>query len=263
VIVLASDHMIQKGKEFREILQNAVDEATKNSVIVTLGIKPNRPETGYGYIEVSVKAGESINLCMVHRVKRFREKPNLETAEQYFASGRHMWNSGMFIFTTETIFKNFEVLMMDHFLIFNELKKVIATGSIGEDLTCLARDHFENFDKMSIDFGIMELSSTIRVIPVDIGWSDIGSFTALTEIFPGDHNGNVTRDTAAVLVQDSSHNIVVAKNSVVSLLGVENLIVVRNGDNILVAHRDRGQEIKKIVSQYNNYLRENNLSMSQ
>jgi len=250
IVVLASDHLIMKGGEFCEILGKAILEATTNSVIVTLGIKPNRAETGYGYIEI---LGESIVLNTVHKVKRFREKPNLETAEQYLASGRHVWNSGMFIFTTETIFKNFEVLMQDHHLLFNELRKEIATGAIGEELTALARQHFEKFDKISIDFGIMELSSMKCVIPVDIGWSDIGSFTALTEVFPGDINRNVTRETV-VLSQDSSDNIVVAKGSVVSLLGVENLIVIRNGDNILVAHKDKSQDIKKIVTLYNGYL---------
>jgi len=226
-----------------------VIEASTNSVIVTLGVKPNRPETGYGYIEI---IGDMIQLNTLHKVKRFREKPNLETAEQYLASGRHIWNSGMFIFTTDTIFKNFEVLMQDHYLIFNELRKEIATGSIGEDLTALSVPHFQKFDKISIDFGIMELSTNIRVIPVDIGWSDIGSFSALAEVFSGDANRNVTRDTV-VLSHDSTDNIVVAKGSIVSLLGVENLIVIRNGDNILVAHKDKGQDIKKIVNLYNSY----------
>jgi len=250
VVVLASDHMILKGEEFCQIIGMAMEEASTNSVIVTLGIKPNRPETGYGYIEV---IGEPMKLNTVHKVKRFREKPNAETAEQYLASGKHIWNSGMFIFTTETIFKNFEVLMQDHFLILTELRKEISTGATGEELTNLAAQHFQLFDKISIDFGIMELSTNIRCIPVDIGWSDIGSFTALAEVFPGDNNRNVTRETV-VLSQDSFDNIIVAKGCVVSLLGVENLIVVRNGDNILVAHKDKGQEIKKIVTQYNNYL---------
>jgi len=162
----------------------------------------------------------------------------------------------MFIFTTETIFKNFEVLMQDHYLIFNALRKEISTGATGIELTALAKPHYMKFDKISVDFGIMEhatLSSNIRVIPVDIGWSDIGSFTALAEVFPGDTNRNVTRETV-VLSHDSTDNIVVAKGSVVSLLGVENLIVIRNGDNILVAHKEKGQDIKKIVTQYNTYL---------
>lgn len=247
VVVLASDHLIQKSAEFREILKLAAEEANKNSVIVTLGIKPDRPETGYGYIEVN---GDSITLNTVHKVKRFREKPNLETAEDYVASGRYIWNSGMFIFALETIFNNYQVLLEDHSSVFKQLRPIIANGAIGVELSQLAAPHFQHFEKISVDFGIMEYSRNIRVIPVDIGWSDIGSFTALAEVFPADANGNVVRDTT-VISQDSSSNIVIAKDCLVSLLGVEHLVVVKNGQNILIAHRDKAQDIKKIVSKYN------------
>ncbi|MGL4567408.1 MAG: mannose-1-phosphate guanylyltransferase, partial [Fusobacteriaceae bacterium] len=112
VVVLASDHLIKDEAIFRDVLGKAAEEARSNRVIVTLGIKPDKPETGYGYIEV--KNDEVIELNEVYKVKRFREKPNLETAENYVASGKYLWNSGMFIFTTETIFKNFDVLMEEH-----------------------------------------------------------------------------------------------------------------------------------------------------
>ncbi|MGL4568293.1 MAG: mannose-1-phosphate guanylyltransferase, partial [Fusobacteriaceae bacterium] len=112
VVVLASDHLIKDEAIFRDVLGKAAEEARENRVIVTLGIKPDKPETGYGYIEV--KNDEAIELNEVYKVKRFREKPNLETAENYVASGKYLWNSGMFIFTTETIFKNFDVLMEEH-----------------------------------------------------------------------------------------------------------------------------------------------------
>jgi len=175
----------------------------------------------------------------------------METAEAYIQSGRHIWTSGMFIFTTETIFKNFfEVLMEDHMQILNELRKEIERGKVGVELSTFAEPHFKSFEKISIDFGIMEYSKNIRVIPVDIGWSDIGSFTALEEVFPKDHNHNVVRGTV-VINQDSSNNIVVCEGCVVSLLGVENLIVIKNGNNILIASKEKAQDIKKVVSQYN------------
>ncbi|MBM6875812.1 mannose-1-phosphate guanylyltransferase, partial [Fusobacterium mortiferum] len=110
-IVLASDHLIKKEDEFRQAILKGAEEARNNRVIVTLGIKPSKPETGYGYIEVK---DENIELNSICKVKRFREKPSLEVAESYLASGKYLWNSGMFIFTTETIFKNFEVLMEEH-----------------------------------------------------------------------------------------------------------------------------------------------------
>ncbi|MGL5126469.1 MAG: mannose-1-phosphate guanylyltransferase, partial [Fusobacteriaceae bacterium] len=129
IVVLASDHLIRKQEQFRETIKFGAEEASKNGVIVTLGIKPNKPETGYGYIEV--KEENFLNLNEIYKVKRFREKPNLETAESYLASGKYLWNSGMFIFTTETIFKNFDVLMEEHSDIFNLMRKKLDKKTFG------------------------------------------------------------------------------------------------------------------------------------
>lgn len=244
VVVLASDHLIKEEEIFRNIIQKGAEEATKNSVIVTLGIKPNKPETGYGYIEI--KNENQMILNEIYKVKRFREKPNLETAETYVASGKYLWNSGMFIFTTETIFKNFEVLMEEHTEIFKEIRDKIERDLSGLNLTNRVRDLFSKFEKISIDFGVMEYSKNIRVIPVDIGWNDIGSFNALEEVFEKDISGNVIRNSSVREI-DSKNNIVVGDGVNISLLGVENLVVVKNGDNILIADKSRTQDIKKLL----------------
>ena len=244
VVVLASDHLIKEEEIFRNIIQKGAEEATKNSVIVTLGIKPNKPETGYGYIEI--KNEDQMILNEIYKVKRFREKPNLETAETYVASGKYLWNSGMFIFTTETIFKNFEVLMEEHTEIFKEIRDKIERNLSGLNLTNRVRDLFSKFEKISIDFGVMEYSKNIRVIPVDIGWNDIGSFNALEEVFEKDISGNVIRNSSVREI-DSKNNIVVGDGINISLLGVENLVVVKNGDNILIADKSRTQDIKKLL----------------
>lgn len=248
IVVLASDHLIEKDEEFRNVLLLGAKEAKENASIVTLGISPDRAETGYGYIEV--ENNSKLDLNTIYKVKRFREKPNKETAEQYLASGRYLWNSGMFIFTPETIFKNFEVLMPEHAEIFKEIKKEIESGSVGVELSNLVKEYFENFEKISIDFGIMEYSKNIKVIPVSIGWNDIGSFTALEDVFPEDENKNIVRDSK-VLSYESQNNIVIGKDCVVSLLGVSDLIIAKNGNNILIAKKDKAQEIKKIVNLYN------------
>lgn len=245
VVVLASDHLIKEEEVFRNIIQKGAEEATKNSVIVTLGIKPNKPETGYGYIEI--KNENKMILNEIYKVKRFREKPNLETAETYVASGKYLWNSGMFIFTTETIFKNFEVLMEEHTEIFKEIRDKIERDLSGLNLTNRVRDLFSKFEKISIDFGVMEYSKNIRVIPVDIGWNDIGSFNALEEVFEKDISGNVIRNSSVREI-DSKNNIVVGDGINISLLGVENLVVVKNGDNILIADKSRTQDIKKLIN---------------
>ncbi|MGL5964426.1 MAG: mannose-1-phosphate guanylyltransferase, partial [Fusobacteriaceae bacterium] len=243
VVVLASDHLIKKDDEFREILKIGAKEASKNGVIVTLGIKPNKPETGYGYIEV--KEDNNLILNDIYKVRRFREKPNLETAEKYLSSGKYLWNSGMFIFTIETLFKNFDVLMEEHTEIFNNIKQKLVQNKTGIDLTNLIREDFENFEKISIDFGIMEYSKNIRVIPVDIEWNDIGSFNALEEVFEANKAGNIVRN-CNVKELDSSNNIVVGTDVTFSLLGVKDLVIIKNGHNILIAHKNRTQDIKKI-----------------
>ncbi|MEG0237393.1 mannose-1-phosphate guanylyltransferase, partial [Cetobacterium sp.] len=248
VVVLASDHLIKNDENFREVILKGADEARENSTIVTLGIKPDKPETGYGYIEVN--NNQELLLDEIYKVRRFREKPNKETAEQYVSSGKYLWNSGMFIFTTDTIFKNFEVLMPEHMEIFNKIRVEILKNKIGLELSDSVKDYFNEFEKISIDFGIMEYSKNIKVIPVSIGWNDIGSFTALSEVFSSDETGNIIRDTK-VITHEANDNIIICKDCTVSLLGVKNLIVVKNGDNILISHRDSAQDIKKIVNKYN------------
>ena len=243
VVVLASDHLIKKEKEFRNAILKASEEAENNGVIVTLGIKPHKPETGYGYIEVNDKNIEFNSVC---KVKRFREKPSYETAESYLNAGNYLWNSGMFIFTTETIFKNFEVLMEEHTEIFNKLRKILKTNLTGKELSDKVRPYFESFEKISIDFGIMEYSKNIRVIPVDIDWNDIGSFNAFDEIFPKDETGNIIRGQE-IKNLDSKNNIVISDDLNISLLGIEDLVIVQNKENLLITRKNRTQDIKKII----------------
>lgn len=242
-IVLASDHLIKKEDEFRQVILKGAEEARNNGVIVTLGIKPSKPETGYGYIEVK---DENIELNSICKVKRFREKPSLEVAESYLASGKYLWNSGMFIFTTETIFKNFEVLMEEHTEIFNEIRKKLKKDLCGEELSQIVKPYFEKFEKISVDFGIMEYSKNIRIIPVDIEWNDIGSFNAFDEIFPKDEEGNVVRGPK-IKNLDSKNNIVISDDIEISLLGVNELVIVKEKNKLLIAKKDRTQDIKKIL----------------
>ena len=153
VVVLASDHLIKEEEEFRKVILIAVKEAKENGMIVTLGIKPDKPETGYGYIEVK---DDEIELNSICKVRRFREKPSQELAESYLVSGKYLWNSGMFIFTTDTIFKNFEVLMGEHSTVFKEIKEELKKDLTGEELSSKVKKYFDKFEKISIDFGIME-----------------------------------------------------------------------------------------------------------
>ena len=237
VVVLASDHLIKEEEEFRKVILIAAKEAKENGMIVTLGIKPDKPETGYGYIEVKY---DEIELNSIYKVKRFREKPSQELAESYLSSGKYLWNSGMFIFTIDTIFKNFEVLMEEHSTEFKE-------NLTGEELSNKVKRYFDKFEKISIDFGIMEYSKNIRVIPVDIGWNDIGSFNAFDEIFEKDENGNVVRGKE-IRELDSKNNIVISDDLNISLLGIENLVIVKKDKELLISKKNKTQEIKKILN---------------
>lgn len=242
VVVLASDHLIKKEKKFRNILKIAAKEVRNNSTICSLGIKLNKIETGYGYIEI--KANDDIILANVYKVNKFREKPNYETAEKYVLAGNYLWNSGIFIFTTDIIFKNFEVLMEEHFCIFKKLKIEIQKGKTGKELSDLVKLYFQEFEKISIDFGIMEHSKNVRVIPVDIEWNDIGSFIALEEIFEQDENRNTIKCSRIKSI-DSFNNIVLAEDLNIALLGVEDLLIVKKWKEYFNWEKNRAQDIKK------------------
>ncbi|MDR3258865.1 MAG: mannose-1-phosphate guanyltransferase [Fusobacteriaceae bacterium] len=243
VVVLASDHLIKKPGDFREAILKSAEYASKNDMIVTLGINPERPETGYGYIEVE---NRNIILNNIYKVKRFREKPSYETAEHYIAGGNYLWNSGMFIFTTETIFKNFKTFMKEHFEVFEEISKEFMDGLNGEQLSRKVKKHFEKFEKISIDFGIMEHSNNISVLPIDIGWNDIGSFNAFEDIFEKDKNGNIVRGPE-IIELDAKNNIVISDDLTISLLGVEDLVIVKEKGNLLISKKNRTHDIKKML----------------
>ncbi|MBZ4682759.1 MAG: mannose-phosphate guanylyltransferase [Fusobacteriaceae bacterium] len=242
IIVLASDHLIKNEENFRKRLQSAAEEAKKGGII-TLGIKPSRPETGYGYIETN---GE----CYIGEpapVKRFWEKPNLERAEEYVAAGNYLWNSGMFIFSSEVMLSSIEKYMPKHYSILCNIKNKICTGKYGLELSELVKEDFEKFEKISIDFGVMEKSSDIKVIPVDFGWNDIGSFPALDDVFPKDENGNVVKNSHAINI-NSKNNIIIGNNKkIIATLGVKDLVIVETDDALLVCDKNSAQQIKKLM----------------
>jgi len=241
VCVLASDHLIADGDEFRKVIKLAEQEAL-NDNIVTLGIQPTYPETGYGYIKVS----ES-NLNKPTKSLGFMEKPKYEVAKQYFESKQYLWNSGMFIFKYNVIMEALKKYSKGHYDVINEISPLINKNE-GKKTADLVKDIFMNFEKKSIDFAVMEYAPNIMVIPSSFGWNDVGNFLAFEELFDKDENGNVVRNIKCVSV-DSSNNIVVSdeENQTVSLLGVNNMIVAVTKHDILVCDKNKNQDIKKII----------------
>ena len=242
-IVLASDHYIKNEENFRQMLKMAVYTAEKSHAIVTLGIKPTRPETGYGYIEVK----ESFNIGNAVAVKRFWEKPSLYRAEKYVESGNYLWNSGMFIFENAIIFNAMEKYLPHHHEILQKIKGKLKMNLMGNDLSLTVSDEFEEFEKISIDFGVMEKAKNIMVIPVNFGWSDIGSYPALDEVFEKNKNGTVGEIQNLVEVNSKNNIIFGTGKKIIATVGVQDTIVVETEYATLVCKKDEAQNIRKIL----------------
>lgn len=246
ICVLASDHLIANEDEFRKVIKIAELEA-KNNNIITLGIKPEYPETGYGYIEV-----DEATLNKPTKALAFKEKPNLETAKSYFNSGKYLWNSGMFIFKYKTIVEAFKKCSLNHYEVMHELNELIDTNN-GSITANYVKNIFMKFEKKSIDFAVMEKADNIVVIPSSFGWNDVGSFLAFDELFAKDENNNVIYNVKSITI-DSTNNIIISQddNHNINLLGINNMLIVMTSKELLIMPKDRCQEIKKILKEINN-----------
>ena len=249
MVVLASDHLIQKEQIFRDTLMRAVNEVSQNEEkIITLGIKPNQPHTGYGYIEVNKK--EIMEEKEIYPVKAFHEKPNFERAEFFLEEGNYYWNSGMFIWKTHTIIDNIKKYMPEHGEIISSLELVFSNEKLEKsEKNRQIKEAFSKFEKISIDYGVMEKSDKIEVIPVDIGWNDIGSFPSLEEVYMKNKNGTVIKDARCIEI-DSEKNIIIGnEKKVIPTVGVRNLIIVDTEEGLLICNKNDAQHIKKVVQE--------------
>lgn len=240
MVVLASDHLIRNEANFCKRILAAAEAAAEKEAIVTLGIKPSRPETGYGYLET-----EDCYIGEPTPVIRFWEKPNLQRAESYVASGRYLWNSGMFIFKIATMNQAFAQYLPKHAAL---LAQIATLGDAKrEHSNAKLNELFGQFEKISIDFGIMEKFHNTLVIPVDFGWNDIGSFPALDDVFDKSENGSVIQGSEVVEVS-SSNNIILGKSGkVIATLGVKDLVIVDTENSLLVCSKAEAQSIKKVL----------------
>ncbi len=237
--VLTADHFIEKWAAFREAL-TAAGRLARQGYLVTLGIQPTFPATGYGYILRGDKLADP-NSLEAYRVERFTEKPDLPTAREFLASGRYYWNSGMFIWRIADVMAEFERQMPRLYGQLAEIDAAIGTAQEGEVLQRVWRD----VQNQTIDYGIMEGARNVAVIPVDIGWSDVGSWATLLDLLPGDAEGNVV--TGHHLGIDTQRTLVYSPHRLVATVGLEDMIVVDAGDALLVCPRERAQDVKKIV----------------
>jgi mannose-1-phosphate guanylyltransferase/mannose-6-phosphate isomerase len=233
VVVLPSDHRMGDPAAFRDSLARAARAVEREDRIMTLGVTPRWPETGYGYLELEPEPGED----GVRRVRRFVEKPDLATAERYVASGNHLWNAGIFLFRGTTLL---DVLARLQPELHRGLEEIAAAPErVGELYPRLPAD--------SIDYAVMEKLDSIATLPLDCGWSDLGSWSALDEVLARDGQGNTGRGD--VLALESEDNLLFSDAGTIAVLGVSGLVVVRTGDSVLVIPKERSQEVKKLVQE--------------
>ena len=246
-VVAPSDHLILDEDKFNENVMHAIQFAKKNEVLVTLGIRPSRPDTGYGYIQFIEERDSSEN---IFKVKTFTEKPTIELATTFVESGDFLWNAGIFIWSCSAIKNAFKEHMPEMYALFKEASKDYFTSSEQKTIQKI----YEQCHAVSIDYGIMEKASNVFVIPADFGWSDLGTWTSLYENSFRDKNNNVVQGKQIILydVKDS----IIASNhkygsKLIVVKGVDNLIIVDTPDVLMVCDKSKEQEVKQMVTDIN------------
>ena len=242
MIVLPADHLIQNEKEFLSVLGKAIRVAEENEALVTIGIKPTHPETGFGYIQFDDSDHHNIYASEgIYRVKTFAEKPNLETAEKFLKSGDFVWNSGMFIWRASVILDEIERQLPELDI---QLKKI--APSVGTpDFNHTVEVAYGVLRGVSIDYGVMEKAKNVYVAKGDFGWSDVGSWDEVMRLTPVNGDGNATRGN--VIIKDAVSNYIDAGHKMVAVVGAEDLIVISTDDAILICKRGHSQDVKEIV----------------
>lgn len=240
MVVAPSDHLILKDKEYVALINKALNEVEQNDALITLGITPTRPDTGYGYIQFEEGADDE----GIHKVKSFTEKPDLEMAKQLVKSGEFLWNAGIFIWSVRGIMSALEKLMPEMFQTFLEGDDVFGTKEEKKFIDVA----YTQCKSISIDYGVMEKAKNVFTIAADIGWSDLGTWGSLYSYSDKDEEGHVIQGKN-VLTYDSKNCIVnVPKNKLVVLEGMEDMIVVENDDILLICKQEDEQQIKRIVN---------------
>jgi len=238
MLVLPADHVIEDGAAFRDAVERAVTLVSQGA-LATFGIVPKTPETGYGYI----RRGEQVAGCGdCYKVARFVEKPDAATAQGFLDEGGYYWNSGMFMFDAERFLKE----LQEHApAIADAAEKAVSTGYRDLDFCRLEEKAFSDSPSDSIDYAVMEKTVDAAVVPADIGWNDVGSWSALWEVQPKDANGNAQRGD--VYLDNVKNSLVRAESRIVAVVGVEDLVVVETQDAVLVTHKDQVQRVKQVV----------------
>jgi mannose-1-phosphate guanylyltransferase len=241
MVVLPADHVITNQKAFQETIALAAAAAEETGGLVTIGIKPTWACPGFGYIEYGepVRLRSAPDKGAIHRVVRFREKPNVDLAESFLRKGNFRWNAGMFVWSVPTLLSEFNRHSPELADFVSQLR---AAGNFEKSL----RERFSKLPRVSFDYAVMEKADRVLVVEADFDWDDVGSWSAVAKYFEKDEHGNAAN--CAITALDSKNNIVFDQDgTTVALLGVDNLIIVRTADAILVCHRHDAEKIKELV----------------
>lgn len=238
-VIAPSDHIVLKEQAFLDKIQTALDFASANDALVTLGIQPSRPDTGYGYIQKETEVENGI-----YKVRRFAEKPDLKTAEQFVHSGEYVWNAGIFIWSVRSILAAFESFSPD---IFDILKAGIGKYNTVDEQNFIDA-HYPGTPNISVDFAIMEKARNVYTVPAEFGWSDLGTWASLHAECPKDEQGNVLQGDAIMALDVKNCLVRTPKGKLVVLKDLQDYIVVDEGDVLLVYPKSKEQEIKMVTA---------------
>ncbi len=239
MVVLPADHIIKDEVQFREHLNVAI-AAAESGKLITFGIQPNRPDTGFGYI----KAHRDNVSSDVYAVDRFTEKPDEKTAEKFLQEGNYYWNSGMFVWRASAILAEIQQYLPT---VYSVVQTIIAESRAAGSFQQAVEKHFAAMPSISIDYGVLEKSSRVSLIPCEIGWNDVGSWQAVHEISAQDKNGNALQGN--VVAVDCKNSLIRAEKRLVAAIGIEDICVIETADAVLVAKSDQTQRVREVVDE--------------
>ena len=236
MVVLPADHIIKDETRFRNHLLTAI-EAAQQGQLVTFGIQPTRPDTGFGYIKA--RAGDRDSVCAV---ECFTEKPDLTTAERFLQEGNYYWNSGMFVWRASVILAEIQQHLP---AVYQIIQNIIVDSQAGTNFQQAVGKHFAAMPSISIDYGVLEKSSRVSLLACDIGWNDVGSWQAVHEISPKDENGNALQGN--VIALGCQNSLIRSEKRLVAAIGVEDLCIIETADAILISKNDQTQHVRDVV----------------
>ncbi|MFZ4456478.1 MAG: mannose-1-phosphate guanylyltransferase [Bacteroidales bacterium] len=239
IVVAPSDHLIMKEDAFEATIREGLDYVKNNKTLLTLGITPSRPETGYGYIQIGEGLTQNIN-----KVKTFTEKPNLELAKVFLETGEFFWNSGIFLWNVQTIISEFEYQLSDIATLFEEG----ATKYNTSEEQSFIDECFPTCPNISIDYGIMEKAKEVSVLCAEFGWSDLGTWGSLYDISPKDEQQNVTLKCDSLIYDSESNIIVMPQGKLAVVQGLNDYIIVESDNVLLICQKEQEQRIRNFVA---------------